>query len=94
MATKKDMIREVAKESHISQPNVKLVWNAFVKYLTGELVAGEKVAIDGFGTFDVADRSERQQKNPVTGEMMTVKAQKVPRFKFGKNMRDAVNGRE
>ena len=98
---KKDMIREVSNrakkenpELGINQPVVKAVWNAFVEYTKDVLVSGSKLVIDSFGTFEVSDRSERQGRNPATGEPMTVKAQKVPRFKCGKYIKDAVNGKE
>lgn len=92
--TRKIMIAEVAKVSGIRQPDTKAVMNAFVEVLTNHLKVGDKVNIDGFGTFTVSERAERQQKNPHTGEKITVPACIVPKLKFGKNVKDAVNGRE
>jgi DNA-binding protein HU-beta len=54
-------------------------------------VAGDKVQLVGFGTFDVAVRAEREGRNPQTREPMKIAASKAPRFKVGKKLRDAVN---
>ncbi len=54
------------------------------------LVDGDKVAITGFGTFEVVERAERQGRNPATGETITIVASKSPKFKAGKALKDAV----
>ena len=54
------------------------------------LKAGDKVALVGFGTFDVKDRPERTGKNPRTGEPVAIAATRVPTFKAGKGLKDAV----
>ena len=50
------------------------------------------MALVGFGTFDVKDRAERKGRNPQTGEDLTIAAAKIPSFKPGKGLKDAVNG--
>ena len=55
------------------------------------LASGEKVAIAGFGSFEVAERAARECKNPRTGEPVHVEASKAPRFKASKTLKDAVN---
>ena len=55
-----------------------------------ELKKGEKIQLVGFGTFEIRERSEKQARNPRTGETMTVPASKVPAFKAGKALKDAV----
>ncbi len=56
------------------------------------LKRGDRVAIAGFGVFEVAHRAARQGRNPQTGETIEIKASKAVRFKPGKLLRDAVNG--
>ena len=55
-----------------------------------ELAKGEKIQLVGFGTFEIRERAEKQGRNPRTGETMTVPASKVPAFKAGKALKDAV----
>jgi DNA-binding protein HU-beta len=55
------------------------------------LQAGDQVALVGFGTFQVKDRAARSGRNPQTGETIQIKASKVPGFKAGKALKDAVN---
>lgn len=91
---KKQMIRDLAKETGTTQEIVKTVWNGFVHYLTEHLIAGDRMSIDGFGTFEVGELGARTGRNPNTGEEIQVEARKNPRLKFGKNIKDYVNGRE
>lgn len=92
--TKKILVAEIAKTSKVPQTTVKLVIETFVSELTGHLVKGDHVNVDGFGTFTVSERAARTGRNPHTGEEMQIPAQNVPAFKFGKNIKDAVKGRE
>ncbi|MCL2699219.1 MAG: HU family DNA-binding protein, partial [Defluviitaleaceae bacterium] len=52
-----------------------------------------KVQLVGFGTFDVAERAAREGRNPQTGAAMPIPASKAPRFKVGKTLKDAINGK-
>ena len=54
------------------------------------LVNGDKVALTGFGTFEVAERAARKGRNPKTGEEILIPASKAPKFKAGKALKDAV----
>ena len=63
---------------------------AFTNVIADTLVDGDKVAITGFGTFEVVERAERLGRNPATGEAMTIAASKSPKFKAGKALKDAV----
>ena len=91
---KKQMIAEVARESGINQQNTKLVWDSFVKVLTRHLIAGDRVSVDGFGTFEAATLAARLGRNPATGEAMQLEERKAPKLKFGKNIKDYVSGKE
>lgn len=72
-----------------SSSAVKAVFDA----ISAELVKGGSVTIQGFGTFEVRDRAERQGRNPRTGESITIAASKGPAFKASSSLRDAVNGK-
>ena len=60
--------------------------------ITEALADGDKVALVGFGTFEVRERAAREGKNPRTGEIIKIAASKVPAFKAGKALKDIVNG--
>ena len=62
-----------------------------LKLLKDALKEGDSVALVGFGTFEVKERAERKGRNPQTGEEITIKAAKIPSFKAGKSLKDAVN---
>ena len=64
---------------------------ATIKAIQDAIIAGEKVQLVGFGTFETVERAERQGRNPKTGEAMTIAASKAPKFKAGKAFKDAVN---
>ena len=64
---------------------------ATIKAIQDAVIAGEKVQLIGFGTFETVERAERQGRNPKTGEAMTIAASKSPKFKAGKAFKDAVN---
>lgn len=65
--------------------------NAFLDVIKDAMVAGEKIQLVGFGTFEVSERAAREGRNPQTGEVMRIAASKSPKFKAGKALKDAVN---
>ena len=65
--------------------------DAFVDAIVEAVSAGEEVNIAGFGKFSVTEREEREGRNPQTGEAITIAASKSPKFKAGKNFKEAVN---
>lgn len=87
---KVELIGAVASKSEISKKDVEKVINAFTNVVTDTLVDGDKVAITGFGTFEVAERAARTGRNPKTGESIEIQASKSPKFKAGKALKDAV----
>ena len=91
--TKTDLIDKVAEETTWTKKDSEVAINAAIKVLTGILASGEKLALAGFGSFEVVERAERQARNPQTGESMIVSACKVPKFKPSKTLKDLVNGR-
>ena len=89
--TKADLINAMAEKAGLSKTDAEGALKAFTSAVTDALKAGEKVAMVGFGTFSVADRAARTGQNPQTGEKIQIAAAKVPKFKAGKALKDAVN---
>jgi len=88
--TKTDLINAVAQKAEISKKDADKAVSAVISAISDFLVAGEKVQIVGFGTFEVRERAERMGKNPATGAEIKIEATKVPAFKAGKALKDAV----
>lgn len=87
---KVELIGAVASKSEISKKDVEKVINAFTNIVTDTLIDGDKVAITGFGTFEVTKRAARTGRNPKTGEAIKIATSKSPKFKAGKALKDAV----
>lgn len=90
MANKQDLIVKVAETAELSKKQATLVVNTVFNTISESLANGEKVQIIGFGGFDVRERAERKGRNPQTGEEITIPASKVPGFRAGKALKDAV----
>ena len=88
---KAEMITAMAAKTGMKKSDTQKVLEAFIDVVSDELVAGEKVQITGFGTFEVSERAERTGRNPQSGETMTIAASKSPKFKAGKVLKDKVN---
>ena len=88
---KAELIAAVAEKAGLSKKDTEKVINATFDSITAELVAGEKVSLVGFGSFDVKLRGERIGRNPRTKEEVTIPASRVPQFKAGKALKDAVS---
>lgn len=87
---KTELIATVAEKAELSKKDAEKAVSAVFEGITESLKAGDKVALVGFGTFDVKDREERLAKNPRTGEPVVVPATRVPLFKAGKGLKDAI----
>lgn len=87
---KNDLIEQIAVSADITKAKAALALDAFIDSVTTSLKKGEDVALSGFGTFTVFDRAERTGRNPKTGEAITIAASKQPKFRAGKNLKDAV----
>ena len=88
---KKDLIAAIAEETGMTKKDVSTVVDATFDKITAAMVAGDKVQLMGFGTFETRERGERTGKNPRTGEEVKIAACKAPAFKAGKALKDAVN---
>lgn len=88
--TKADLIGIVAAKAELSKKDSEKAVSAVVNAITEALADGEKVTLVGFGAFEVKTRSARQGINPRTKEKMDIAASKLPVFKAGKALKDAV----
>lgn len=88
---KAELIDAVANGADISKADATRAVEAVINQITETLKSGDQVALVGFGTFAVKDRAARTGRNPRTGEPINIPASKVPGFKAGKALKDAVN---
>jgi DNA-binding protein HU-beta len=86
-----DIIDHVARSADISKAAAGRAIEAAVGAIKTTLKKGGMVTLVGFGTFYVGKRAARSGRNPRTGDMIKIKAAKVPKFRAGKALKDAVN---
>ena len=87
---KSESISAVAAEAGLSKVDAKKAIEAFVSTVTNTLASGDKVALIGFGTFSVTEKSARTGINPATKQQITIPAKKVVKFKAGAELADKV----
>ena len=87
---KAELIAAVAEVAGLSKKDSEKAVNATFEAITAALEAGEKVSLVGFGAFDVKARAARMGRNPRTKEEVEIPASRVPQFKAGKALKDAV----
>ncbi|MEI6651677.1 MAG: HU family DNA-binding protein [Chlorobiaceae bacterium] len=90
--SKAELVEKIAEQAKLTKVDAERALNAFINVVTASLKEGEDVALVGFGTFTIGDRAERQGRNPQTGEVITISAKKVVKFKPGKALKDEVGG--
>ena len=88
---KTELIAAMAENADLSRKDAEAALKAFVEVVTDAMKKDDKVQLVGFGTFEVAERPEREGRNPQTGETMKIKACRNPKFKPGKALKDAQN---
>ena len=88
---KTELVAAMAEQAQISKKDAEAALKAFTETVAEELKKGEKIALVGFGTFEVSERAAREGRNPQTGEVMSIAASKAPKFKAGKALKDLVN---
>ena len=89
---KAELIASVAEKTGFTKKDSEAAVNAFTAVVEEALVAGEKVQLIGFGTFETIERKARQGRNPrKPGETIEIAASKAPVFKAGKALKDSVN---
>jgi DNA-binding protein HU-beta len=87
---KTELIARIAEVSGLTKKDSETALNSTLDAIKGSLVAGEKVVLTGFGTFEVRHRKARVGHNPRTNEKIQIPAQKSPAFKAGKVLKEAV----
>ena len=90
MANKQDLIAKVVEATGLTKKDATASTNAVFDTVKDYLAEGEKVQLIGFGNFEVRERAARQGRNPQTGEAISIAASKVPAFKAGKALKEAV----
>ena len=88
--TTDELIEKVASGAGLSKADAGSVIKATLDSITSALKKGQNVTLVGFGTFKISKRKARKGRNPRTGEVINIKAAKVPRFTAGKGLKDAV----
>ncbi|MGQ9557885.1 MAG: HU family DNA-binding protein [Desulfurispora sp.] len=88
---KADLISQVAEKAEMTKKDAEKAVSAVLASIEEALVRGEKVQLVGFGTFEIRERAPRKGRNPQTGEEIDIAAARVPVFKPGKVLRDAVS---
>ncbi|WP_028292287.1 HU family DNA-binding protein [Oceanobacter kriegii] len=87
---KPELAAAIAEKTDLSKEKASEVITVITDRIAQALAEGDNVSLIGFGTFEVRNRAERQGKNPQTGAAITIPAAKVPAFKPGKGLKDAV----
>ena len=90
---KSELIAKIAEEKDITKKRSEEIVNTIIDTIEESLLAGEKVQITGFGTFEIKDRAPRKGRNPKTNEEILIEAYRKPVFKPSENLKDLVNNR-
>ena len=88
---KAELIEAIADAADLTKADAGKALDGLVDAITAALKAGETVSLVGFGSFQVKERAARQGRNPQTGATIDIAAAKIPSFKAGKALKDAVN---
>lgn len=87
---KTELVKAISEKAEITQKDAEKALKAFQDVVAEELKKGEKIALVGFGTFEVAKREARQGINPKTKETITIPESWSPKFKAGKQFKDGI----
>lgn len=88
---KQDLIDAIAKDTGVKPATARAMLQSLEYNITNALAQGDEVKLIGFGTFSTAKRQSREGRNPKTGEVITIPAKNVAKFKAGKGLMDAIN---
>ncbi|HTP62326.1 MAG TPA: HU family DNA-binding protein [Burkholderiales bacterium] len=88
---KADMIEQIAQAAEVSKSAAERALDALVSAVKTSLKKGEMVTLVGFGSFYVGKRKAREGRNPRTGQALKIAAARVPKFRAGKALKDAIN---
>lgn len=87
---KSELIAAVAEKAGVAKSVADNAVNAMIDAVAGALKEGDKVAIAGFGNFEVKERAAREGRNPATGEAITIAASKTVAFKASKALKESI----
>jgi DNA-binding protein HU-beta len=90
---KTELVGLIAEKAEITKKDAEKTLAAVLDSIEETMVKGDKIQLVGFGTFEVRERAARTGRNPQTGADITIPAAKVPAFKPGKALKDAVAGK-
>ena len=88
--TKDELVAKAAQDAGIPKVKAAKVLESIMNGITKALKKSDKVSLVGFGTFSVAKRAAREGRNPATGQKIKIPAANVPKFKPGKNLKEAL----
>ena len=88
---KSELIEKIAAGAELSKVDAKKALEAAVAAIKDALIAGDQIALVGFGTFSISERPAREGINPATKEKITIAAKKIAKFKAGAELADALN---
>jgi DNA-binding protein HU-beta len=86
--TKAELVKRIATADSITKMQAKRTVDGFVSAVSSALANGDKIILVGFGTFSVGLRSQREGRNPSTGEKIMIPATKIVKFKAGKGLNE------
>ena len=89
--TKDMIIEKISADAEITKTQAANAFKSMIDSITQSLQKGQKVTLVGFGTFAVSNRKARDGRNPRTGETIRIPSCKVPRFKAGKKLKEAIS---
>lgn len=92
MANKAELVNDIAEATGLTKKDATTALETVFNSIKDSLVKGEDVQLVGFGKFEVRERAARKGRNPQTGEEIQIPASKVPAFRAGKALKDAVKG--
>ena len=88
---KTELIAAIAERTELSKKDAEKALKAFTDVVAEQQKNGQKLPPVGLGTFETSERAAKEDRNPQTGETMTIKASKTPKFKAGKALKDMMN---
>jgi len=88
--TKAELVAKIANDVGLAKSQAEKALDGFVAAVSKALSGGDKITLVGFGTFSVMARSQREGRNPRTGEKITIPASKAVKFKAGKTLSEKI----
>ena len=88
---KSELVDNIAEGAGLSKADAERALNALIDAVQGAVANDDKVTLPGFGSFSRSSRAARTGRNPRTGEALDIKAARLPKFRAGKALKDAIN---